>query len=67
MARTNVVLDDQLVSKCQKLTGISTKRGLIDHALHELLRRENQKRILELRGKVNWQGNLSEWREGRIP
>ncbi len=29
MSRTNVVLDDDLVEKCQKATGIKTRRNLI--------------------------------------
>ncbi len=66
MGRTNVVLDDTLVSKCQKATGIGTKRGLIDHALHELLRHANQKKILDLKGKVEWEGDLATWRRGRL-
>lgn len=65
MGRTNVVLDDNLVSKCQKATGIKTRRALIDHALQELLRQENQKKILELKGKVRWEGDLKSWREAR--
>jgi Arc/MetJ family transcription regulator len=66
MGRTNVVLAEELVSKCQEATGIKTRRRLIDFALHELLRRERQKKILELKGKVHWEGNLDEWREGRV-
>ena len=31
MGRTNVVLDDALVARCQKATGIKTRRALIDH------------------------------------
>lgn len=65
MGRTNVVLDDKLVSQCQKVTGISTRRTLIDYALHELLRRERQKKILELQGRVHWEGDLDAWRKGR--
>jgi len=65
MGRTNVVLDDKLVEKCQKATGIKTRRALIDHALHELLRRERQKKILELKGAVQWEGDLDAWRRGR--
>ena len=38
MTRTNVVLDDKLIEECQKATGISTRRALIDHALRELVR-----------------------------
>jgi Arc/MetJ family transcription regulator len=65
MARTNVVLDDELVEECLRATGIKTRRGLIDYALHELLRRENQKKLLGLKGRVDWQGDLAAWRQGR--
>lgn len=50
MARTHVMLDDNLVVECQRLTKIKTRRALIDHALREMLRREDQKKILELKG-----------------
>ena len=65
MTRTNVVLDDKLVEKCLQATGIKTRRGLIDYALQELLRRENQKKLLELKGRIDWQGDLVSWRKGR--
>ncbi len=65
MKRTNIVLDDKLVDKCMKTTGIKTQRALIDYALRELLRHESQTKILELKGKINWEGNLNEWRRGR--
>ncbi|MCX7008031.1 MAG: type II toxin-antitoxin system VapB family antitoxin [Kiritimatiellaeota bacterium] len=65
MARTNVVLDDDLVAQCQAVTGIPTRRSLIDHALQELLRHERQKTVLELKGRIAWQGDLSAWRKGR--
>jgi Arc/MetJ family transcription regulator len=65
MKRTNIVLDDKLVDECMKMTGISTQRALIDHALRELLRHEAQTKILELKGNVHWKGDLSEWRRGR--
>jgi Arc/MetJ family transcription regulator len=45
MRRTNVVLDDELVEKCQQETGIQTVRALIEHALRELLRHERQKKF----------------------
>ncbi|HIJ64319.1 MAG TPA: type II toxin-antitoxin system VapB family antitoxin [Candidatus Hydrogenedentes bacterium] len=65
MGRTNVVLDDELVRKCQEVTGIATRRALIDHALRELLRHERQKEILSLEGKIQWDGDLAAWRKGR--
>ena len=54
-----------MVQDCIKATGIKTQKALIDHALRELLRHENQIRILELKGTVDWDGNLDEWRQGR--
>lgn len=65
MKRTNVVLDDKLVADCLKATGIKTQKALIDHALRELLRHEKQTKILELKGKIHWEGNLEDWRKGR--
>ena len=66
MGRTNIVLDDDLVQACQKVTGIKTRKALVDHALKELLRHENQAKILELRGKIQWEGDLNAWRRKRI-
>ncbi len=65
MGRTNVVLDDALVKECQELTGIRTQRALIDYALREVRRRGRQKRLLELKGAVEWEGDLAEWRKAR--
>ncbi|MFW6303125.1 MAG: type II toxin-antitoxin system VapB family antitoxin [Candidatus Sumerlaeota bacterium] len=65
MSRTNIVLDDNLVEDCRRLTGIETKRALVDWALRELKRRGQQKRLLKLKGAIDWQGDLDEWRKGR--
>jgi len=65
MKRTNIVIDEKLIKEGMKTTGIKTRRALVDYALRDLLCRESQKRILELKGKVHWQGNLSSMRKGR--
>jgi Arc/MetJ family transcription regulator len=44
---------------------LKTTRGLVEHALRELVRRKNQKRILRLRGKVDWDGDLDRMRSAR--
>ena len=56
--RTNIVLDDKLVEKGMHYTGIQTKRELVDFALRELIRRKERKKILSLKGKLRWEGNL---------
>ena len=63
--RTNVVLDDDLVEAGLEITGLKSRRALIDYALRELLRRESQRRILELKGTVHWEGDLSSMRQKR--
>ncbi|MBS3776379.1 MAG: type II toxin-antitoxin system VapB family antitoxin [Bacteroidales bacterium] len=65
MKRTNIILDEELVESCRKATGIKTQKALIDYALRELLRHEKQTKLLELKGRINWSGNLEQWRQGR--
>ena len=54
-------MSEQLV----EATGIKTTRELVGHALRELLRHRDQKQILKLLGKVEWEGDLSEMRRLR--
>jgi len=66
MKRTNIVLDEKLVGKGMRLTGIETQKALIDYALRELVRRKEQKSILKLKGKISWEGDLDELRANRF-
>jgi Arc/MetJ family transcription regulator len=50
--RTNIVLDDQLVEEAQQLTGIRTKRQLVDEALRALIKTHKRKSLLDLQGKL---------------
>ena len=61
--RTHIVLDTHLVSTGLELTGMKTRRELVDHALRELVRHERRKKLLGLKGKVQWQGDLDELRQ----
>lgn len=62
--RTNIVVDSQLIEAGLKATGLKTRRELVDFALRELLRHKQQRKILSLKGKVKWEGNLSDLRTG---
>ena len=64
--RTNIDLDEKLVSNGLKLSGLRTKKELVNTALREFVRRKNQKKILELRGKILWQGDHEQMRQGRV-
>ena len=56
--RTNIVLDKALVEEALRETGLETRRELVDHALRELARHRHQRKLLELKGAVRWEGNL---------
>jgi Arc/MetJ family transcription regulator len=64
--RTNIVIDQRLMSEAMRLTGLPTKKAVVEEALHTLIRLKKQQGILELHGKVRWEGNLDEMREGRV-
>ena len=64
--RITIVLDDDVVKRAQQLTGIRTKRGVIDADLRTLVRlHQGQSAAGELRGKLGWEGDLSESRQAR--
>ncbi len=64
--RTNIVLDDKLVQRAQKLTGIKTKREVVQEALRTLIMLREQGQIRDLRGKLKWEGDLDEQRRSRL-
>jgi len=60
--RTNIVIDDQLMKDTLRLTGLKTKREVVELGLQTLLRLRQQTAIKELRGKLDWQGDLNAMR-----
>lgn len=66
MSRTNIELNDKVLKEALKLTKIKTKKDLVNYALEELVKKIKRKKILELEGKVEWEGNLEEMRRSRI-
>ena len=64
--RTNILLDEGLVKRALKLTGLKTKRALVQEALRVLIQIHEQEQIRTLRGNLTWQGDLAELRSDRI-
>jgi Arc/MetJ family transcription regulator len=60
--RTNIVIDDQLITDVQKITGIKTKKGVVEEGLKLLLRLKRQQLVRNRRGKLKWTGNLETMR-----
>jgi Arc/MetJ family transcription regulator len=60
--RTNIDIDDQLMKQTMKITGQKTKKGAVEEAMRRLVRIQGQAAIRQLRGKVQWIGDLDEMR-----
>lgn len=60
--RTNVVLEDELMSTALKASGLKTKKAAIEEGLRLLIQVKSQTKIRDFRGKLKWTGNLDEMR-----
>ena len=65
--RTNIVLDESLIQRAQKLTGIKTKRAIVQEALRTLILLREQAEVRQFRGKLKWSGDLDAMRQSRFP
>jgi Arc/MetJ family transcription regulator len=64
--RTNIVIDNSLMQRAMKATGLSTKKSVVEEGLRLLIKMKEQEGIRCLRGKIEWEGDLGAMREGRI-
>lgn len=63
--QTTIRIDNALIEQAMSLAGLSTKKATVEEALRQLIRLYKQKHVRVLRGKLHWEGNLSEMRMGR--
>ncbi len=61
--RTNIDIDDKLLSDAMKATGASTKREVVELGLASLVKLKKQERVRKLRGKLLWEGDLDNMRK----
>jgi Arc/MetJ family transcription regulator len=60
--RTNIEIDDKLMSDALKETGLKTKKEAVELGLKTLIRLKRQEQIKRFRGKLQWSGDLDEMR-----
>jgi Arc/MetJ family transcription regulator len=63
--RTNIVIDDKLMSDTLRATGLRTKREAVELGLKTLLRLQQQTDLRKLRGKYEWEGDLDAMRRDK--
>ena len=60
--RTNVVIDDKLMKQAMKLSGLKTKKAVIEESLNQFIQLLGQRNIATLFGKLKWEGDLDAMR-----
>ena len=60
--RTNIEIDDKLMSDTLRLTGLKTKKEAVELGLRTLLRLRQQEALRRLKGKLQWEGDLGAMR-----
>lgn len=60
--RTNIVIDDQLMDQAINLSGLGTKKAVVEQALKLYIQLLQQAALRELRGKLRWEGDLDQMR-----
>jgi len=63
--RTNIVIDDKLMTDALRVTGLRTKREAVELGLRTVLRLSKQADIRRMRGKLQWQGDLDAMRRDK--
>jgi Arc/MetJ family transcription regulator len=60
--RTNIEIDDKLMKDALRATGAKTKKEAVELGLRTLLNLRAQEKARELRGNINWEGDLNAMR-----
>ncbi len=63
--RTNIEIDDALMAEAQKVSGQTTKKQTVEHALRLMIKLRRQRDVDAAFGKYRWQGDLGRSRKGR--
>jgi hypothetical protein len=51
---TNLAIDPELIEKALEVSGERTKKAAVTKALEEFIARRQQRRVLDLVGKLEW-------------
>jgi Arc/MetJ family transcription regulator len=60
--RTNIIIDDTLMTEALGVSGYKTKKETVEEALKLLITFKHQSSIRNFRGKLQWEGDLNQMR-----
>lgn len=55
--RTNIVIDDNLMEKAMQVSGLKTKKEIVEQAISEFVERRTRKNLMDLKGKISFVDN----------
>jgi Arc/MetJ family transcription regulator len=64
--RFTIEIDEKLMAEAVRRSGLPTPTAAVEEGLRLLILTRRQVGIRTLRGKVRWEGDLTEMRAGRI-
>jgi Arc/MetJ family transcription regulator len=63
--RTNIDIDDELLTEAMAVTGLPTKKATVEEALRRVVSRHRRRTALADMADLGWEGDLDAMREGR--
>ena len=62
--RTNIEIDDALIARAMRVSGLPTKRAAVEEGLRLLVRVREQAEALNALKGLGWEGDLDDMRRG---
>ncbi len=55
--RTNIILNDKLISEAKKYSNLKTKKDIVELALNEYVQNHKRKNLKDLKGKIKFKND----------
>ncbi|MBI0111259.1 type II toxin-antitoxin system VapB family antitoxin [Lactobacillus sp. W8093] len=60
--RTNIIIDDTLMTDALKASGVKTKKEAVELGLRTLIKLNQQRQLRSMKGSLEWRGDLAAMR-----
>ncbi|MGB9840356.1 type II toxin-antitoxin system VapB family antitoxin [Thermovenabulum sp.] len=55
--RTNIIIDENLIKEALEISGLKTKKEVVNMALKEFVENRKRKNLMDLKGKIQFDEN----------
>lgn len=63
--RTNIEINEEIIQSALAISGLKTKKAVVNLALKEFLEKQAKLQILKMQGELVWEGDLDKWRTAK--